>query len=143
MECGACFGKPHARQYFSVPAKKNQLITLRHITPKVKVFHKSRHSAYGVLASDGRAAGFAVSIPVFDKSIYGDCFRLCNSKGSRKFEKLFCGNGIRMVIAGVLAGRIVFLQLICQAEKDSDIPLRQKKLSSERQKGLSISPKSR
>ena len=45
--------------------------------------------------------------------IYGDCFRLCNSKGSRKLEKLFCGNGIRMVIAGILVGRIVFLQLIC------------------------------
>ena len=32
-------------------------------------------------------------------------------------EKLFYGNGIRMVIAGVLAGRIVFFQLICQTEK--------------------------
>lgn len=101
MKCDACFWKPHTRQYFSVPTKKNQLIALRHITPAVKVFHKRRHSAYGVLASAGRTAGFAVSIPVFDKSIYGYCFRLCNSKGRRKPEKLFYGNGIRMVIAGV------------------------------------------
>ena len=117
MKCDACFWKPHTRQYFSVPTKKNQLIALRHITPAVKVFHKRRHSAYGVLASAGRTAGFAVSIPVFDKSIYGYCFRLSNSKGRRKPEKLFYGNGIRMVIAGGLAGRIVFFQLICQTEK--------------------------
>ena len=38
MKCDACFWKPHTRQYFSVPTKKNQLIALRHITPAVKVF---------------------------------------------------------------------------------------------------------
>lgn len=86
MECDACFRKSHAKQCFSVPAKKDQLIALRYITPAVKIFHKRCHSAYGVLTSGGRVAGFAVSIPVFDKGIYGYCFRLCNAKGSGKLK---------------------------------------------------------
>lgn len=117
MKCGACFGKFHTKQYFNVPAKKNQLITFRYISTAVEIFHKRCHGTYGVLTSGGRVAGFAVSIPVFDKSIYGYCFRLCNAKGSRKLKKLFDGNRIRMVIAGILPDRIVFFQFICQAKK--------------------------
>lgn len=117
MKCGTYFRKSHLKQYFNVLTKKNPLVTLWHITSAVKIFHKCCHGTYGVLTSGKRFTGFAVSIPVFDKSIYGYCFRLCNSQGSSKLEELLDGNRIRMVIAGILCGRIVFFQLICQAKK--------------------------
>ena len=69
MKCGTCFRKSHIKQYFNILTKKNQLVTLRHITSAVKIFHKCCHGTYGVLTSGKRFTGFAVSIPVFDKSI--------------------------------------------------------------------------